>query len=397
MEGYVHELKCFFPYYPMMWEIDREFTKRFLKTCWAAHILDWSILDMNRHGKYDVMFDDQRKNEYVGSEVFFVGKGLTFCNIGSDLIYAGAMLHNLTGEEEPLGWAKRMAHRYDETRNPKTGLVGYQYSQVKSDRAQRQFGQELGPNVLEGTLIEPNRSVTRYALMGICQLRLGEMLGKKGSEFTKWALEDLTAYGKNVYNPENNTVIAMITDGRKLSPADVKREGYYGSPENIAPKKIDITFLWAYALAYRIGENDFHWQMARDIAKGYELGDIGETPGGETAINMNTECSEPRGLLGILEIYRKTGNGEFLGLAKKIGDNILKDRFYKGFFVESKKHIYTRFDSMEPLALLHLAGVIKGKSELIPQTWPSNAFFHNRYDGAGRTTDISFIYSQQSQ
>jgi len=112
---------------------------------------------------------------------------------------------------------------------------------------------------------------------------------------------------------------------------------------------------------------------------------------------MNTECSEPRGLLGILEIYRKTGKEEFLELAKKIGDNILSDRFHKGFFVESKKHIYARFSAMEPLALLHLAGVIKGKSELIPQIWPSNAFFHNRYDGAGRTTDISFIYSQQSQ
>ncbi|MDQ8735377.1 hypothetical protein [Paenibacillus sp. LHD-38] len=60
------------------------------------------------------------------------------------------MLAKLSGDETPLAWSKRLAHRYVETRRPGIGISGYQFSQsaaswcdgpaVRGDRAQYQAG-----------------------------------------------------------------------------------------------------------------------------------------------------------------------------------------------------------------------------------------------------------------
>ncbi|MHC4682499.1 MAG: hypothetical protein ACYTEK_27905 [Planctomycetota bacterium] len=162
MEQYNHELKCNYPYYEFMWQVDRQATKQFLETFWAAHILNWSNLEMNRHGNMKKPFGNPWGNEYGDEPVFFWGTGLSFINTGSDLFYAGAMLAKLSGEKEPLIWSKRLAKRYVETRNPKTGIGGYQFSQsrtatcapgIRGDRAQYQYGDDFkGHFVVEGTL-----------------------------------------------------------------------------------------------------------------------------------------------------------------------------------------------------------------------------------------------------
>ena len=136
-EGPKHELKHHYPYYELMWEVDPAATKRFIEAFWNAHILNWSNLDMNRHGKYHStegkfkFWNSGYKggemgklwgNEYEGGPIFFVGKGLTFDATGTDLMYAAALLHKFSWEKEPLIWAKRLAYRYVEARDPKTGL-----------------------------------------------------------------------------------------------------------------------------------------------------------------------------------------------------------------------------------------------------------------------------------
>jgi len=118
-----HELKSHYPYYELMWQVDPNATQRFIEAFWNAHILDWSVLDFNRHGYYNTKMGPLWKNEYKDGPVFFRSKGLTFVNTGSDLIYAGALLYKLSGQGSPLVWAKRLAHRYLETRDPKTGLA----------------------------------------------------------------------------------------------------------------------------------------------------------------------------------------------------------------------------------------------------------------------------------
>jgi pectate lyase len=168
-----HELKTHYPYYKLFWEADPARTKRFIEGFWNAHVLDWGNLDMNRHGVYG---ENRRtaagprlwEDHFDNAPVFFIGKGLSFANTGSDLFYAATLLHEFTGEEGPLLWAKRMALRYVETRNPATGLGGYQFSEVDSgDRARNQFGDAFcdtfGDRVRESTMLDRTRATRKYA------------------------------------------------------------------------------------------------------------------------------------------------------------------------------------------------------------------------------------------
>ena len=404
MEQYSHELKCNYPYYELMWRADPKATSKFLETFWAAHILNWSNLEMNRHGNMKKDFANPWQNEYKAEPVFFWGTGLSFINTGSDLFYAGAMLSRLSGNKEPLVWAKRLAYRYVETRNPKTGIGGYQFSQsrtascapgIRGDRAQYQYGDDFKDHfVVEGTLF-PCYGDTPAVKPRICQFLLGEMLGKDGKEFTQWALEELRAWGKAAYRKKDNSFIPMLTDGTSMEGYVCKKDGYFGPKGRVlkAGRAGPMDF-WAYALTYRVTNDKFMWEMARNIAKGNGYGDIGVSKNAQPNLNLGIRDSSPALLLGFLELHKKTGKSAFLQMAREIGDNILSERFYKGFFVRSRKHIYAKFDTSEPLVLLHLDAAVKAKPALVPQVWPSTSYFHCPYDGIGRTYDNSAIYSR---
>jgi len=398
-----HELKYHFPYYELMWHVDPKATQQFIESFWSAHILDWSNLDMNRHGHTERTLDTPWENEYKGGSVFFWGRGLTFINTGSDLFYAAAVLSKLSGEKQPLVWGKRMAYRYVETRNPKTGIGGYQYSQCKTawccgpsiqgDRAQYQFGDDFrGHFVVEGTLF-PCYGSTPAVQPRICEFLLGEMLGAQGRQFTQWALEELDAWGKVAYRKEDNSFIPMLTDGTSMEGYVCKKDGYFGPRGRVlkAGRAGPLDF-WAYALAYRITGEVFMRQMARNIALGNGFGDIGTDRQAAPCLNTDTDCSRALMLLGFLELHKKEKHAEFLEIAKKIGDNILTERFHKGFFVPSDKHIYARFDDLNSLVLLHLNAAVKAQSSPAPWVWPSSSFLACEYYGRGTVYDTSLIY-----
>jgi len=404
MEQYNHELKCNFPYYELMWQVDPKATEQFLETFWAAHILDWSNLEMNRHGNMKKQFGNPWKNEYKDGPVFFWGTGLSFINTGSDLFYAGAMLAKLSGEKEPLIWSKRFAKRYVETRNPKTGIGGYQFSQSKTascapgiqgDRAQYQYGDDFpGHFVVEGTLF-PCYGDTPEVKPRICEFLLGEILGAEGKEYTQWALEELTAWGKAAYRKKDNSFIPMLTDGTSMEGYVCKKDGYFGPKGRVlkAGRAGPMDF-WTYALAWRITGDAFMWEMARDIARGNDFGDIGAASDTKPQLKLNSSCSDFPALLGFLELHKKTQVTAYLDMAKKIGDNILAVRFQDGFFVNTSKDIYVKFDAVEPLVLLHLYCTLEGKPASLPTVWPGRSYFHCPFDGKGRTYDNAAIYSQ---
>jgi pectate lyase len=153
---------------------------------------------------------------------------------------------------------------------------------------------------------------------------------------------------------------------------------------------------YTYALAYRTTGDAFMWEMARSIARGNDLGDIGATAADKPRLPDRTDNYTYAALLGFLELHKKTGNNAYLDMAKKIGDNIVINYFHKGYFVKSRKHLYSKFDALEPLVLLHLYCAVKGKPESVPTVWPSSSFFHCPHDGKGRTYDNSIIYSQKA-
>lgn len=107
------------------------------------------------------------------------------------------------------------------------------------------------------------------------------------------------------------------------------------------------------------------WEIARDIAVGNSYGDIGVSPNDKAQLKLETEVSDPYVLIAFLELYWKTKNQVFLKMAQRVGDNIIADRFHKGFFVPSTKHIYNRFDSIEPLVLMHLYASVNNQQLLV--------------------------------
>ena len=96
------------------------------------------------------------------------------------------------------------------------------------------------------------------------------------------------------------------------------------------------------------------------------------------------------------ELKRKTkatSTDTFLNMALRIGDNVLSERFHKGFFVPSKEHFYTRFDNLEPLVLLQLDATLMANRQSIPEVWPSESHFTASYRGREWAFDTDLIYT----
>ena len=401
-----HDLKYHYPYYELMWEVDPDNTRDYIESLWAVHILDWSNLDMDRIGLLGdpPLADKGWDHEYAGGPVFFISKrswGNSFFNIGSDLFYAASILSKLSDNREPLVWAKRLAHRYVETRHPEIGISGYKYTITKDDAAECQLGEDFPGHMVHGGTLFPHQprlstqpEVLAFQIRGwICAFLVGDLLASDGAEFEQWALEELTAWARVAYRSTDNSLIPMLTDGKSLEGYVLKKDGPYGTKGTVfQARHPDGLEFWAYALAYRITSDEVMWDTARSIARGNNLGEMGASPLEASQLRMATDCSDPQVALGFLELFRRTGNRPFLEMALKIGDNILADRLNRGFFVPSKKHIYTKFDTMESLVLLHLHTALRGRPTSVPHAVPSESWFSAVYRDRDWAYDVDLLY-----
>ncbi len=406
-----HEFKNTFPFYELLWAVNPQKTAGFIRAFWNAHVLDWSRLDMNRHGRYGRPIGALWDNEFGAPVPFFEGDGLTFINAGSDLIYAGGMLYLLGGEEGALAWALRLAGQYVRARHPDTGLGVYQYSQVRrrkeppadendptftyatyGDRAKRQFGPEYGAIALEGNLLRSPESI--YASNALIQMQLAEKLGKRGTQLLEWTREGMHAYAKYAYDAESNTLKPLWADGTDLTGEVFARSGYYGKKGTVfKPSTPSTDMLHAYAVGYRLTGDQVLWETARGIARGHGLGDLGPRPGEGVTLNLETGSHDAVAVFALVELYRRTGCTDYLTLGRRIGDNILAAHFHHGFFLPSAQHVHAEFDTLEPLALLTLEAALRGEPEAVPAYTGGNGYIHGRFNGLGRTRDGTAVWS----
>jgi pectate lyase len=402
-KGPQHELKCHFPYYEWMYAVNAERTKAYIEALWNSHMTNWDNMEFSRHGQpvEETSEASVWDREYSDGEVFFTGKGLTFINAGSDLIYAAAMLSYFTGAEKPLVWAKRLAKRYVETRHPETGMGGYQFSisvlpGIRGDRAIEQFGEQLKEHApIEATLSVGRQIHTIIGEAALSRMALAEQLGEKGKEFAQWAVEDLLAYGEHSYDPSIHAFHPVLTNGTRLTGIVMEKSGYYGKAgETLPPAPVDLPLLWSYVKGYRLSGDNRLWDIARSMAEGLGLGDIGKDSASEPSLNLATDCSHPVGIFAALELYQLTHAAPYLELASVIADHIIKDRFRDGLFLPSEKHEYAKFDSAEPLALLHLAAELQGRRSGLPVFVGGTPFFGAAFDGLGHTKDTSYYYGR---
>ena len=402
-KGKVQELKSHYPFYDLMWEVDPAETKIMIENIWNSHILDWNNLDFNRHGTPRPM-GTLWKSEYNAGEPFFWGKGLTFKNAGSDLYYAAALLSKYTNDDDPLVWAKRLANRYVETRNKKTGLSGFQFSQaagswcdgpsIRGDRAQYQYGEDFKDHfVVEGTLF-PCYGNTPYFKSELCSFYIADLLGEKGKEFKNWAIEEITSWAKSSYRRSDNSFVPMLTDGTSMEGYVIKKPGYFGPQGRVLTAGwAGAGELWIYARATQATDDTLIWNMARRIATANKFGDIGKNPATPPSLNFNTDNSDYQTLFAFLSLFQKTKNPQFLEMADAIGKNILKDFYKNGYFMADKNSTYTRFDNVEALALLSLAEALENSTGKVPLYPGGRGFFASAYGDKGHKYDNAFIYS----
>ncbi|HOJ21759.1 MAG TPA: pectate lyase [Armatimonadota bacterium] len=407
--GRPHEFKLNLPFYELMWEVNPSATEQFIKAFWNAHILDWGKLDMNRHGAYGKPMGALWDNTFEDPEPFFEGDGLTFLNAGTDLIYAGVLLYKFTGDQGALTWAKRLAYQYVKARHPKTGLGVVQYSKPVrrqqppatgplpegsnyGDRAENQFGAEFGEVAREGYMIRSPG--TLYEGNAIAQLQLAELLGKEGSDFLKWTVDGLRAYARYGYDPKTNRTRPLWADGTDLTGYVIKRDGYYGKAGTVfRASTASLKLFWSYALAHRLSGDRVLWETARSIARGHGLGDLGSAPGRDVRVNLDTQNAHPMALFGLLEVWRMADVPAYRALARRIADNMVRQRFHRGFFLPSADRVNANFDTLEPLAILSLEAMLRGTPEAVPRYTGGQGFIHGPHDGLGRTYDSTAIWS----
>lgn len=388
-----HELKCAYPYYEFLHEVDAGATRRFVEGFWHAHVADWSTLLFNRHGEY-VEWDRDRcwkPGRYQGGELPIVeNRLLSFINTGSDLICAGTLLHALDGAQEPLLWSRRLLRRYEEIRNRETGLGGYQFNHREPCRVRASFKEPLGDrkDVNETTVIGNGVIRTRYGRAAITFLNLCEVLGvEKGRDFSDLVVRDLAALAEHAYDEGDRSFSAVLAAGTRLSPDDAMEVGYCPPAKLEKVPACGLMFL-AYAQAYRIAREPRFWEMARQLAEGMGWGQVdGEElrvdldRGDEVSPEAPEAWANPGqdgvcALFGLLELQRATGQDGLLEGAVALGQRLLENSMADGFFrTGTEARGYTSIDAALPLGLLHLTAAVEGADVELPVFYPSLSYF----------------------
>jgi hypothetical protein len=112
-------------------------------------------------------------------------------------------------------------------------------------------------------------------------------------------------------------------------------------------------------------------------------------------VDLETENADPIALFGVLEVYRAADAPAYRDLARRIGDNIVRERFHKGFFLPGASYVNANFNALEPLALLSLEALLRGDPQAVPRYNGGRGYIHGPHDGLGRTTDATAIWSRR--
>lgn len=387
-----HELKNMMPYYELMLEVNEEATLRFMKQLWTAHFY-WSTTDMNRHGSYSTAFDINAFGQAIGDDIIqFDDEGmpiipadspglLPFVNSATDLAYGAFTLSHHTGDPVPAQWGEYLMRQYNRASHPVTGMTVYQYKSTAvtrsplecadpaytnsgcGDRVARQF-RDFGPVAREANVAWKNTQ----AVYVDNTLMLLETANKFGIDmFVDWTRQYLEGYLDYAYIRVDgrNRVIPMFIDGTVTYGYVVPEVGYFG-PSNMRLGYVEMPTTYLLPILRTILQTKEEanqvklWTYFREIVEAFGMGDVGPLGGTAPFMNLDTSIDDPFALMAMVELYNETKNIEYLNVARTIGNNIVNERFHRGFFVENDMMLYSRLDQPETLALLSLDAVLRG-------------------------------------
>ena len=387
-----HELKNMMPYYELMLEVNEEATLKFMRQLWTAHFY-WNTTDMNRHGSYSTAYDINVFGQEIPDDVIKLDNSgkpiipadspglLPFVNSATDLAYAAFTLSDYTYDPVPANWAKYLMRQYNLASNPLTGMTVYQFKSTQvtksavecsdpaytnsgcGDRVARQF-RDFGEIAREANVAWKNTQAVYVDNI----LMLLEAADKYGvTDFVDWARQYIEGYLEYAYIRVDgrNKIIPMFIDGTVTYGYIVPEVGYFG-PSKMRLDYVDMPTTYLLPILRTILQTEKEedkvklWGYFRDIVYTFGLGDIGELGGAKPNLNLDTSVDDPFALMAMVELYDSTKNIEYLNVARTIGNNIVQEKFHRGFFVQSEIMLYSRLDQPDTLALLTLDAVIRG-------------------------------------
>jgi len=383
----VHELKGHQPYYALMHRVAPAETRRLQETIWATHVLDWSLLDYNRHANGTKQLRPQWQHPFNDQiTVPFPAKGgnLSFVNVTPPLLHTGVMLAVQNDHEDALQWSRRLVHRWRQARHPETGLCGGQLSYREHDRAHDALG-HVHPDINEAKIVASYHQTCRYHTTPLAQMQAGEELlalkgqyAEVGRDFIAGAAEDLAIYARQCYDEAAGHFGATTTDGQRLQWRAAKTDYY--TPESFKPRQADPFLFWAYCSAFRHTGEPVHWKMAREIGEQFGLGDLGAQPAGPRQVSAETAADDWRIIYALLELYEANSDAMILRLATRVGDNLVDRQHRSGLFPNPRRE-YARTGDEAPLALLHLAATLESRRDELPRAKFDRRFFHAEFHG----------------
>jgi len=386
-----HEMKCVYPYYEFLHQVDADRTRRFVEALWHCHVSDWTTLLFNRHGEYEPWDRSTCWNaaEFAGGPLPIVGSSLlSFINTGSDLICAAGLLYQLEGDDAPWQWARRLVSRYEQVRHPDTGLAGYQFNHRDPCRVRIAFKPPLGQrqDVNETTVIKQGGIGTRYGSADIAFMNLADAMGtERDTDLLDLVRRDLTALAEYSYDPADHAFFAMLVDGTRLKPDDVEPDVGYCQPDGLEKLPANGLMFLAYAQAYRVFGDEAYLQVALGQARGMGWSGGADAAGMASPPEVvhgwrNAGQDDVSALHGWLQLYRASGDTTYLEVAVDLAARLRRDRCWKGVFTTGVKAGGGLMspDSELPLALLHLAAALEQGEGNLPAYYPNLSYFDGK-------------------
>lgn len=412
-----HEMKGNQPYWELMWRVNPTATRKAMRAVWFGHMVDWRTLDFNRHCPTDRILPDEWQAEWdqafdadiavpYGTEE----DHLSFAGVVPPFLRSGVMMATLAGDGKAFEWSQRLITLWHRNRHPATGLGGGQISWRRHhDRAVVALA-HVYPEINEANIVANYHLTGRYFNLPLAQMASGAVLAAAGGDLAecgrtiiRWAAEDLKTLVRTCWDSQACRFTAKMTDGTPICVEDLK-PGYY-TAGNFLPVAPSPEFFWGCAMAYRLTGDAALWQHLGELGRHFDLGEFGAADGKGRCLNWATRARDPHLLHGLLELARATRNRDFVRLASRLGDHLVALQHPSGLFprpawnlpsegcvdhvfgdkpaeeVNMPARVYARTSDEVPLALLHLAAEIDGRSADVPQAVTDSQYFHCPYKG----------------
>ena len=420
MKGVVHEIEDAYPYYELLMAVNPERAEKLMKGIWEANIKDWNALHYNRHGDFHkvVDLDNTWDRFWDGYKDPVINNDLSFISVALDMAYAAYSLGYQTYDEAPRIWAERMMNLIIKQRDPYTLIWPVQVHPQISERGLNVFGkkypQAIEPRLMvgRGQLLHPtlNQAMGMLAVVENAQKygRIGEM-----THIQEAVEEHIIGFLNAGYDKKTNTLRSIINDGTDLTGYRV--EGpfrletlYFGAREGASflPTENSPLYTSVCGRAYRVsgGRREFR-EFLRDMLIAFEIGDIGVDGETESNLNFGTKALEPAYIFALVDLYRVDPRPEYLRMAERIGDNMIRDRQHteSGLFtleddfvlehptldvhlkerddwgrsvieIFGEKHKVASLDAMEPLACLSIYAAQTGRYNVMPE-WKGGGLY----------------------